>query len=152
MFGFPSYEAGSSPTEVLLQHTVGYRGMTMVNILAIAGSSSKYKLPDATPAGFWAGLWHGIIAPLLFWISLFSLAFAYKKPIRKAVDTTSDFYLAWARGHHILKLATPCKTLRTKSFKQAQSAPIYPAVGGLIIGDPSYLIISSMCMNPSLLT
>lgn len=43
----------------------------MPNILAIAGSNSKYKLPDAIPAGFWAGLWHGIIAPLLFWISLF---------------------------------------------------------------------------------
>ena len=43
----------------------------MPNVLAIAGSNSKYKLPDAIPAGFWAGLWHGIIAPLLFWISLF---------------------------------------------------------------------------------
>lgn len=43
----------------------------MPNILAIAGSDSKYKLPGATPAGFWAGLWHGMIAPLLFWFSLF---------------------------------------------------------------------------------
>jgi len=43
----------------------------MPNILAVAGSNSKYKLLDATPAGFWAGLWHAIIAPLLFWISLF---------------------------------------------------------------------------------
>lgn len=43
----------------------------MPNILAVAGSNSKYKLPGATPAGFWAGLWHGFIAPLLFWISLF---------------------------------------------------------------------------------
>jgi len=44
----------------------------MANILAIAGPNSKYKLPNATPAGFWAGLWHGLIAPLLFWISLFT--------------------------------------------------------------------------------
>jgi hypothetical protein len=43
----------------------------MPNVLAIAGSNSKYKLPGATPAGFWAGLWHGMIAPLLFWFSLF---------------------------------------------------------------------------------
>lgn len=43
----------------------------MANALAIAGSNSKYKLPGATPAGFWAGLWHGMIAPLLFWFSLF---------------------------------------------------------------------------------
>jgi hypothetical protein len=44
----------------------------MANILAIAGPASKYKLPNATPAGFWAGLWRGIIAPLLFWVSLIS--------------------------------------------------------------------------------
>ncbi len=44
----------------------------MANILAIAGSNSKYKLPEARPAGFLGGLWHGIIAPLVFWISLFS--------------------------------------------------------------------------------
>ncbi len=44
----------------------------MANILAIAGPNSKYKLLNAAPAGFWAGLWHGIIAPLLFWISLLS--------------------------------------------------------------------------------
>lgn len=43
----------------------------MPNVLAVAGPNSKYNLPGATPAGFWAGLWHGIIAPLLFWISLF---------------------------------------------------------------------------------
>jgi len=44
----------------------------MANILAIAGPNSKYKLPGHKPAGFWAGLWHGIIAPILFWISLIS--------------------------------------------------------------------------------
>ncbi len=43
----------------------------MANILAIAGSNSRYRLPGASPAGFWAGLWHGLIAPLLFWVSLF---------------------------------------------------------------------------------
>ena len=44
----------------------------MANILAIAGANSKYKLPNARQAGFWAGLWHGLIAPLTFLISLFS--------------------------------------------------------------------------------
>lgn len=43
----------------------------MPNVLAIAGSNSKYKILNAVPAGFLAGLWHGIIAPLIFWISLF---------------------------------------------------------------------------------
>lgn len=44
----------------------------MANVLAIAGSNSRYKLPNALPAGFFAGLWHGLIAPFIFWISLFS--------------------------------------------------------------------------------
>jgi hypothetical protein len=41
------------------------------NILWIAGPNSKYKLPKAKPAGFFAGFWHGIIAPLIFIIGLF---------------------------------------------------------------------------------
>lgn len=43
----------------------------MANVLAVGGPNSKYKLPNAVPAGFWAGLWHGIILPLTFLISLF---------------------------------------------------------------------------------
>jgi hypothetical protein len=44
----------------------------MANALAVAGPNSKYQLPGAPPAGFWAGLWHGLILPLTFLISLFS--------------------------------------------------------------------------------
>lgn len=43
----------------------------MANKLAVAGAGSKYKLPGAEPAGFWAGLWHGMIAPITFLIGLF---------------------------------------------------------------------------------
>lgn len=43
-----------------------------VNILWVAGPNSKYKLPGAKPAGFWAGLWHGIIAPIIFIVGLFT--------------------------------------------------------------------------------
>jgi hypothetical protein len=43
----------------------------MTNKLAVAGPDSKFKLPDAEPAGFWAGLWHGSILPLAFIVSLF---------------------------------------------------------------------------------
>jgi len=43
----------------------------MANILAIAGPNSKYQQPDAEPAGFLAGLWHGLIAPITFIASLF---------------------------------------------------------------------------------
>lgn len=38
----------------------------------VAGTNSKFKLPGAKPAGFWVGLWHGIIAPLIFLIGLFT--------------------------------------------------------------------------------
>jgi hypothetical protein len=44
----------------------------MANALCVAGANSKYKQEGADPAGFWAGLWHGIIAPITFIVSLFS--------------------------------------------------------------------------------
>jgi hypothetical protein len=43
----------------------------MANKLAVAGSDSVFKLPDAEPAGFWAGWWHGTIVPVTFVVSLF---------------------------------------------------------------------------------
>jgi hypothetical protein len=43
----------------------------MANKWAVAGPDSKWKLPDAEPAGFWSGLWHGSIAPITFVIGLF---------------------------------------------------------------------------------
>ena len=43
----------------------------MANRLAVAGSDSVFKLPDAKPAGFWAGFWHGLILPFTFLVSLF---------------------------------------------------------------------------------
>ena len=43
----------------------------MPNKLAVAGSGSQFKEPDAEPAGFWAGLWHGMILPITFVVSLF---------------------------------------------------------------------------------
>ena len=42
----------------------------MANILAIAGPNSRYKLPGVAPAGFFVGLWHGVLTPLTFLISL----------------------------------------------------------------------------------
>jgi hypothetical protein len=44
----------------------------MANILAVAGPNSKFQQPEAKPAGFWAGLWHGIILPITFIIRLFN--------------------------------------------------------------------------------
>jgi hypothetical protein len=42
----------------------------MPNALAVAGPDSKYKEPNTQPAGFWGGLWHGMIAPITFLVSL----------------------------------------------------------------------------------
>ena len=42
----------------------------MSNVLSVAGSNSKYKEANAIPAGFWGGLWHGVIAPFTFFVSL----------------------------------------------------------------------------------
>jgi hypothetical protein len=55
----------------------------MANILAVAGPNSRYQVPDAKPAGFWAGLWHGIIAPITFLVSLFN-------PGVRMYETNSD--------------------------------------------------------------
>ncbi len=43
----------------------------MTNALAVAGPDSKYAAPDANPARFLAGFWHGLICPITFILSLF---------------------------------------------------------------------------------
>lgn len=43
-----------------------------MNVLAVAGPGSKYQVPGAQPAGFLAGLWHGLICPFTFFVSLFT--------------------------------------------------------------------------------
>lgn len=43
----------------------------MANVLLVPGPNSRYKLPDAAAAGFFSGLWHGMIAPVVFIVSLF---------------------------------------------------------------------------------
>ena len=44
----------------------------MANALAVGGPNSRYSLPGASPAGFLAGLWHGLICPITFIVSLFT--------------------------------------------------------------------------------
>jgi hypothetical protein len=44
----------------------------MANSLSAAGPNSKYNQPGAAPAGFLGGLWHGLISPITFIISLFA--------------------------------------------------------------------------------
>lgn len=44
----------------------------MANILSVAGPNSKYKEYEHKSAGFLAGLWHGLICPITFFIGLFS--------------------------------------------------------------------------------
>jgi len=44
----------------------------MLNRLFVAGPSSRYAVPGAHPAGFFSGLWHGVISPITFIVSLFN--------------------------------------------------------------------------------
>jgi hypothetical protein len=44
----------------------------MANVLAVAGPNSKYQQSRAAPAGFLGGLWHGVILPITFIVSLFN--------------------------------------------------------------------------------
>jgi len=44
----------------------------MTNILAVGGPGSRYQLAGVAPAGFWAGVWHGMISPITFVVSLFN--------------------------------------------------------------------------------
>jgi hypothetical protein len=44
----------------------------MSNVLAVAGPGSTFQVAGADPAGFWIGLWHGLIAPITFIVSLFN--------------------------------------------------------------------------------
>ncbi|MBN1467043.1 hypothetical protein JXA02_14910, partial [candidate division KSB1 bacterium] len=41
-------------------------------VLIIAGCAANNEMYDAKPAGFWAGLWHGLIIIITFIISLFT--------------------------------------------------------------------------------
>ncbi len=41
-----------------------------MNILALPGPQSRYKRPTAAPAGFWAGVWHGVMVIVTFLVSL----------------------------------------------------------------------------------
>ncbi|WP_022945466.1 hypothetical protein [Pseudoalteromonas ruthenica] len=39
--------------------------------LSMPGFQSKYKAEDASQAGFLSGLWHGLLMPVFFIVSLF---------------------------------------------------------------------------------
>lgn len=45
----------------------------MANALSVAGPNSKYQQPGAVPTAFLAGLWHGLILPITFIVSLFNM-------------------------------------------------------------------------------
>ena len=42
----------------------------MRNLLSLPGTGSKYS--NTKPAGFLSGLWHGLLMPIVFIISLFN--------------------------------------------------------------------------------
>ena len=44
----------------------------MPNRLYVAGPNSIFQQPGVEPAGFWIGIWHGVIMPITFIVSLFN--------------------------------------------------------------------------------
>ena len=50
------------------------------NSFNLAGPNSKYAVHD-TPAGFWAGLWHGWLVPFTFLASLFDQNIKMYEPV-----------------------------------------------------------------------
>jgi hypothetical protein len=50
---------------------VTFLALTLL-LLIVAGCAPGNERFDAKPAGFWAGLWHGLICAITFIISLFS--------------------------------------------------------------------------------
>ena len=86
----------------------------MANILSIAGSNSKYKQPQAPPAGFLAGVWHGMIAPLIFWISLFKAGYRVYETTNKGRWYDFGFLLsigAWASHNEVRYVINDSKLL-----------------------------------------
>jgi len=59
--------------KLLLLLTLAVLSMLLLSGCA-AGPNATEDIPDAEggTAGFWSGLWHGIISPITFIISLFS--------------------------------------------------------------------------------
>jgi hypothetical protein len=72
MLLFHSRDNESTIVNFTCVRDLAYARRTMANILSVAGSDSKYKVPDARPAGFLGGLWRGMIAPITFIVSLFA--------------------------------------------------------------------------------
>jgi hypothetical protein len=57
---------------VLLFSLVILLGIVLVGCAAGPNAAIDTPSPDGIVAGFWLGLWHGIISPITFIISLFS--------------------------------------------------------------------------------
>ncbi len=43
----------------------------MSNSFSMPGTNSKYQIEEAEPASFLSGVWHGLLMPLFFIVSLF---------------------------------------------------------------------------------
>jgi len=65
----------------------------MCNSFSVAGPNSKYKLPNAYSAVFLTGLWHGLILPITFLISLFNPDIRIYETNNNGVDYDFGFLL-----------------------------------------------------------
>jgi hypothetical protein len=96
-------EAGSR--EVVMQRRLLLGGTLMAVALMLSGCASPNPL-TGTPgahgvAGFWAGVWHGVICPISFALSLFDHRYAVYEVHNNGGWYNFGFLLgvgAWAGG------------------------------------------------------
>ena len=72
----------------------------MANVLALAGPNSRFSLPNSRAAGFLAGFWHGLIAPIALFVSLIQ---ANRSDLRKQKSWTVVRFRIPARCHRSRK-------------------------------------------------
>jgi len=64
--------SGSPVNRIHVGQAYRPEGVTMANVLLLAGPQSQWALGQAKPAGLVVGLWYGLIMPIAFVVSLFS--------------------------------------------------------------------------------
>jgi hypothetical protein len=67
--------------------------LALLTLSACAAGPNEMVDTGPDPAGFWLGLWHGLISPITFLISLFTSGSRRSKTT--ATGTTSDSCLEW---------------------------------------------------------
>jgi len=69
---FPQYTPGGLVRKSHIAALAVVMVLVLASCAAGANTAASVPAPDGDVAGFWLGLWHGIIVPVTFVISLFT--------------------------------------------------------------------------------